>query len=118
MKPGIGMQQAERAINTVHRVQLEIDGKLLTTPKPYFLARFRAKTITLTAASQGRGGGVRDEGKEPLILLMGITLMALLIACANVVNLLLARSAARTRGVTVRLALEGATQTSCCAIAA
>ena len=82
LKPGISIRQAEGAINTVYRGQLEIDEKLLHTPKPDFLARFRAKKIILKPGDHGRGG-VRDESKEPLTLLMGITFMVLLIACAN-----------------------------------
>ncbi|HXB67187.1 MAG TPA: ABC transporter permease [Candidatus Acidoferrales bacterium] len=104
MKPGQTLQQAETAINVTYRGQLQQDVELLRQPKPDFLARFKAKKVILKEGQYGRGG-LRDETRRPMLLLMGITALVLLIACANVANLLLARGAARTREVAVRLAM-------------
>ena len=104
LKPGISRERATAEINAAYRAELEHDIPLATNPDPDFQKRFRAKTIVLRDGRYGRGT-VREEGRRPLLLLVGMTLLVLLIAIANVANLQLTRAATRAREFAVRLAI-------------
>ena len=104
-KPGVSIAQASAGLNAIYKRQInEVDAPLQKGMSDQTMARFRAKEVKLTDGRRGQSS-LHREAKTPMTMLLAITSIVLLIACANIANLLLARGANRATEMGVRLAL-------------
>jgi predicted permease len=107
LKPGVSVPQASAAINVpYHAILGNVEAPLQQGMSDNTMTKFKAKQILLAPGSRGQSS-VEREARTPLTMLLVVTAFVLLIACANIANLLLARGAARSGEMAVRLSLGG-----------
>ncbi len=105
LKPGVTIDEARVQVNVPYRAIInDVEAPLQKGMSEQTLQQFKAKAITVVAGERGQSD-VHREAAAPLTLLLGVTALVLLIACANIANLLLARSAARAAEMAVRLSI-------------
>ena len=102
LAPGVSIERAGAEFNNVYSAILDdVEAALQTGMSDATMERFRARKLVFSGGHRGQSE-FYDDARAPLLLLFGITGTVLLIACANIANLLLARGARRDQEIAIR----------------
>ncbi|MEW5916809.1 MAG: ABC transporter permease, partial [Gemmatimonadota bacterium] len=104
-KAGVSIEATKAELDRVIApILADVEAPLQQSMSEQTMARFKGKRVVVEPGARGQTS-MHREAKTPLTMLFAITAFVLLIACANIANLLLARGANRATEMSVRLSL-------------
>lgn len=105
LDPGVDIEQASASINVPFRgIVQEVEVPLQNGFSESRMEQFRNQELILEPGPKGQST-LHGEIRTPLFLLFGVTGIVLLIACANLANLLLVRAAHRSGEIALRMSI-------------
>jgi len=106
LKPGVTETVAKASLQPLYHnvLNMEVTDKAFAKATDYNRQQFLRGWIDVLPASRGRSF-LREQFQKPLLVLMCVVGAVLLIACANLAGLLVARAAARQKEIAIRLAM-------------
>ncbi|MGO8736372.1 MAG: ADOP family duplicated permease [Terriglobia bacterium] len=104
LKPGVAVEPVREKLRTTFRTLQEEQAKAHAGMPSQLIERFFHQRLLLKPATSGVSD-LQNDYRRPLLALGGLVALVLLIACANVANLMTAQAAARARELALRVAI-------------